>query len=113
MYQLVCGLLGALCFVAGALFLRSYRRTGDRLFAMFATAFPILGLSQIFLGVFNHPEGNYPLAYIPRLLTFAIILVAIVDKNRLPRRARAPLHLVQRKEAPAALHVAPKRRGVG
>ncbi len=100
MYPLMCGLMSALCFVAAVLFLRAYRRTRDRLFAIFAIAFPILGLSQLYLGIFNQPEVDYPPAYIPRLLTFALILIAIVDKNRGVRRRT--LRLVQRSQETAA-----------
>lgn len=100
-YALLSGMMAAFCLLAGALFLRSYRITRDRIFAWFAIALPILGVSQLFLGLVDHPEADYPLAYVPRLITFAIILVAIVDKNRAPRRVRANLHLIPQKRKKA------------
>lgn len=100
-YALLSGMMAAFCLIASALFLRSYRVTRDRLFALFAIAFPILGFSQLFLGILDHPEADRPLAYVPRLIVFAIILAAIVDKNRMPRRGRASLRLIQQRHEKA------------
>lgn len=73
--------------VAALFFLRFFRDTGDRLFAMFAAAFAILGLNRIAIVLFNAPDEVRPLFYAIRLLAFVLILVAILDKNRgRPRR---------------------------
>jgi uncharacterized membrane protein HdeD (DUF308 family) len=82
MYPVLCGVIGTLSIIAAALFLRSYLRTRDGLFAMFAMAFPILGITEFVLGVLDTPELNQPRAYLPRLVAFMIILLAVVDKNR-------------------------------
>lgn len=88
MYALISGAISALSIVAACALFRSYRRLGDRFFAYFAAAFALFGASQLFLGIRNLPEGNYPYAYIPRLLVFVLILVAIVEKNLSVKRPR-------------------------
>jgi apolipoprotein N-acyltransferase len=82
MYALLSGAIAVLSLVAATSFLRSYVRTRDRFFALFAAAFALLGLTQLWLGITNTPELNRPLAYIPRLIVFLLILFAIFDKNR-------------------------------
>ncbi|MGH7662643.1 MAG: DUF5985 family protein [Vulcanimicrobiaceae bacterium] len=88
MYALMSGAVCALSAVAACALFRSYWRLGDRFFAYFAAAFALFGASQLFLGIRNLPEGNYPYAYVPRLLVFVLILIAIVEKNRAVRRPK-------------------------
>jgi hypothetical protein len=80
--------LGALVMasaVAGLFFLRFWRETRDRLFAMFALAFWVLGVNWLGLALSEQPETR-TFFYVLRLLAFVLILVAIVDKNRAARR---------------------------
>ena len=86
MYALISGAVTALSAVAACALWRSYHRLGDRFFAYFSAAFALFGASQLFLGIRNLPEGNYPYAYIPRLLVFVLILIAIFEKNRAVKR---------------------------
>lgn len=88
MYPLFAGMLATLALVAGTLFLRAYMRGRDRFFAFFAAAFILLGVTSLALGIRNAPEIDEPLAYVPRLAVFALILLAIFDKNRSERRSR-------------------------
>lgn len=75
------GIAMASCVVA-AFFLRFWRDTRDRLFAMFAAAFLLLGLTRLGLAMSdNASEGNTSWYWV-RLVGFLIILVAIADKNR-------------------------------
>lgn len=77
-------LLGAVvmaCLAIGLLFLRSWRRTGDRLFAIFAAAFWILGVNWAALAFVENNEARTAL-YFVRLAAFLLILGAIIDKNR-------------------------------
>jgi hypothetical protein len=75
------------CGVAGLFFLRFWRRTHDRLFAIFAAAFWLLGLNWLLLA-FTDPEAETRRValYTIRLLAFVLIIVAIIDKNRASRR---------------------------
>jgi len=90
MYALLSGAIAALAGLAAALLWRSYIRMRDRFFAYFATAFALLGATQLFLGVRNAPELNEPYAYVPRLAVFVLILIAILDKNRVSRPKSEP-----------------------
>jgi len=63
-------------------FVRFWRVTGDRLFALFAAAFFLLGLTRLGLSISHEPSESETYLYWMRLVAFLIILVAIVDKNR-------------------------------
>jgi len=84
-YALASGAVSALSIVVTVAFLRSYVRTRDRFFIYFAAAFFTFGIAQLALGVTNTPELNRPLAYLPRLAGYLLILAAIWDKNRSTR----------------------------
>jgi membrane-associated PAP2 superfamily phosphatase len=66
-------------------FLRFWRRTEDGLFLSFAAAFLLLGVGQAALTFANVPVEERSWLYLIRLAAFALILFAIVRKNR-PRR---------------------------
>lgn len=83
-------LLGAFamaCLVAGMFFLRFWQQSRDRFFALFAAAFFVEALNRAALALEPTPSDASPVYYGIRLLSFLLILLAIVDKNRaLPRR---------------------------
>ena len=70
---------------AGLFFLRFWRKTRNRLFAMFAIAFWVLGVNWLALAFISRDEIRTWL-YAFRLAAFILILAAIIDKNR-PRGA--------------------------
>jgi hypothetical protein len=72
--------------VSAAFFFRFWRRTRDRLFLAFASAFVLFGINQAladFLQVVFEPSS---FIYTLRVLGFVLILAAILDKNLAPRR---------------------------
>jgi uncharacterized membrane protein HdeD (DUF308 family) len=78
-------LLGAnamAALVASLFFLRFWRNTRDRFFLFFAVAFLIDSATRVVMGLTMLPEDSEPLFYLARLLSFAIIIAAIIDKNR-------------------------------
>ena len=78
-------LSGAVAFgfvVCGLFFLRFFRRTGDQFFLPFALAFALLGLGQSILALANIPTEERGPIYLIRLAAFALILFAILRKNR-------------------------------
>ena len=84
-------MLGAIvmgCVVAALFFLRFWRKTGDRLFALFAAAFGLLAVNWVALAFMSGDETLRTLLYGVRLVAFVMILAAIVDKNRAGARAR-------------------------
>lgn len=82
MIDALSGVLLALDWVAGLFFLRFWAASRDRLFAMFAAAFWILGLQRLLLAMTRQLVEDQAIFYTLRLLAFVIIIVAIVDKNR-------------------------------
>ena len=78
-------LLGAIVMaslMASLFFLRFWKETGDRFFLFFAIAFFIEGINRLVLGLTPRPDEGDPFFYLVRLLSFLIILAAILDKNR-------------------------------
>jgi hypothetical protein len=81
-------LLGAVAmasFVAASFFLRFWRQTADRFFLLFAVAFGLDAVTRLILGVSPPSSEAEPLVYLARLATFALIVIAIADKNRARR----------------------------
>jgi hypothetical protein len=72
--------------VAGFFFLRFWKQTGDRFFAIFGASFLMLGLQRLLVSLTPQDYENLPYLYIVRLLAYVFILVAIVDKNRARQR---------------------------
>lgn len=68
--------------VAGLFFLRFWRQTRDRFFLAFALAFLALSLNWVGLVATSRGDETRTLFYGLRLAAFALIIVAIVDKNR-------------------------------
>lgn len=82
MNQLVSGAMVMAYMVAGLFFLRFWRQTRDRLFAMFSAAFWILAVQRLSLGLTTETTENVTWLYVIRLVAFLLILAAIIDKNR-------------------------------
>ena len=69
------------CVVIGLFFLRFWRKTRDRLFAIFAAAFSLLGLNWLLLS-FTEGDEARTFLYLIRLVAFVLIIYGIWDKNR-------------------------------
>jgi predicted permease len=76
------GASAAASWAIGLFFLRFWRDTRDRFFAMFATAFWVLGINWIGLAMTEPQDEARTLFYLVRLLAYLAIIAAIVDKNR-------------------------------
>jgi uncharacterized membrane protein HdeD (DUF308 family) len=68
--------------LAALFFLRFWVRTRDTLFIWFAVAFFIEAVSRSILAFESAPNENEPLFYLPRLLAFSLIALAVLLKNR-------------------------------
>jgi hypothetical protein len=79
MNDFLSGMVFALCLVAGLFFLRFWRKTHDRFFAFFAASFWLMAVHRVV-------NVHLVAVYCIRLLAFVLILVAIVDKNRVAPR---------------------------
>lgn len=62
-------------------FLKYWRSTGDRLFAVFSAAFVVFAVSRGWLALLDEESEARTYIYLLRALAFALIAVAIVDKN--------------------------------
>jgi hypothetical protein len=82
-------LLGAIAMgsaVAALLFLRYWRRTGDRLFLYFSASFLLEAVNRALFAWNGAHSEEATLYYLVRLLAYGLILWAIVEKNlRRPR----------------------------
>ena len=76
------GMMAALSLVIAVVFARYWRASRDRFFVFFALAFTGLAATWATLAGAGRDE-HY--VYLPRLLAFLLILVAIIDKNRRSR----------------------------
>jgi uncharacterized membrane protein HdeD (DUF308 family) len=76
------GIIVTTSIVAGGFFAKFWRATRDPLFLYFAAAFLLEGINRmVFLGLDRPNEGNEYI-YIVRLVSYLLILLAIINKNR-------------------------------
>ena len=85
LYDFLSGATAFGFLVCGLFFLRFWRRTRDALFLSFAVAFGLLGLGQTVLALGNIPTEERGSIYLLRLFAFALIIFAILRKNRATR----------------------------
>lgn len=68
--------------VIALFFFRYWSATRDRLYLMFGAAFATFAVSRGILSFLDEGDENRLFVYALRLLAFALILAAIIDKNR-------------------------------
>lgn len=83
------GASAAVCATVGLVFMRYWKDQRDRLFGLFAGAFWCLAAGWVLRIVLDTGE-HQPYVFLPRLIGFLLIIVAIFDKNRRTRAAREP-----------------------
>ena len=76
------GAVAMASFVACLFFIRFWQETRDRFFVFFAVAFGVDAIARMTLALGGIAQENEPLFYLARLLTFVLIILAIIDKNR-------------------------------
>lgn len=81
------GAVATMSFMAALFFFKFWRQTHDRFFLLFALAFLVDAADRTALGLLDAAkQENEPLFYLARLVTFGLILVAVLDKNLRSRR---------------------------
>ena len=75
------GATGMAALTAALIFLRFWRRSRDPLFLLFSIAFGIDAVMRFVLGLTSEGTEDQPLYYLPRLVAFGLIIVAIAHKN--------------------------------
>ena len=86
LYPALMGAVSMASFVAATFFLRFWRQTRDSFFLLFAIAFALDGGTRLVLALSHVSDESEPLYYSARLVTFGLIIAAIVLKNRSTRR---------------------------
>jgi hypothetical protein len=86
MEAMVTGAMACASFVVGLFFLKFWKSSRDRFFLYFALSFWIQGLNRIHLGISGSSQEDSAGIYIIRLIAYVLILIAIWEKNREPRR---------------------------
>jgi hypothetical protein len=82
MEEFLMGAIAMASCAAALFFLRFWRETRDRLFAIFAVSFLLLGVTRIGLVWQGAQAEGLTHWYWVRLAAFLLILLAIADKNR-------------------------------
>lgn len=85
MIQLNAILTGAVIMVSltiGLFFLRFWKSTRDKFFLYFAISFGLEAVNRIVLSFSVAKNEDMPVFYLIRLLAYALILFAILDKNK-------------------------------
>lgn len=86
---MLVGAIAVVSLVIGLVFWRYWRTTGDRFFLLFSLSFVLEALNRVHMGLVHAWSEDSPLNYGVRLVSYALILVAIWLKNRpLPERDR-------------------------
>jgi hypothetical protein len=68
--------------ISALFFLRFWASTRDRLFLIFSCAFGLMAVNRLVLSLFAITHEHVHFVYLLRLLSFLLILFAIIDKNR-------------------------------
>jgi hypothetical protein len=87
MNNFISGALALGYVVSGLFFLRFYRNTKDRLFAIFSFSFWLMAVHRVVVALASVDKEDLPYVYLLRLIAYLLIIFAIVDKNR----AKAPV----------------------
>jgi hypothetical protein len=82
MNQLLLGAIAMASLTVGLFFVKFWRKTRDRFFLFFATAFGLEAINRALLGSYQESSEHEPVFYLIRLISFLLILAAVVDKNR-------------------------------
>jgi hypothetical protein len=85
--SVLLGMNAMASLTATLFFLKFWRQTRDPLFLFFALAFGVDAVVRLLLGLTNVSAEMEPFFYLARLVSFALIIVAIVRKNHPSRRS--------------------------
>lgn len=82
MNEFLSGMAAAGSLGVGLIFVRLWRDTSDRFFALFGVAFWVLALDWVALAWAAPGTEHRHYFYVPRFIAFLLIIAAIIDKNR-------------------------------
>lgn len=90
MNEILAGAIAMASIVIALFFLRFWRDAGDRFFLYFALSFLLEGVHRLVSAVVLVAHEDTPLHYVIRLLSYGLILWAILEKNWPRTKARHP-----------------------
>jgi len=79
--DVISGAIAALSLVSALFFLRFWRSSRDKFFLWFAISFGVEGLNRMAMAVTRQANEDTPVHYVVRLVSYLVILYAIVEKN--------------------------------
>ncbi len=82
------GAIATVSAVIALIFLRFWSNTRDRFFLFFSAAFALEAIDRLLVVESLQAGDERPLFYLVRLTAYALILIAVIDKNR--RRPQPP-----------------------
>ena len=82
MIEFLSGMTSAGALGVGLFFLRLWRETRDRFFALFGLAFWVMACNWFLLIWVDPADEHRHYFYLIRLAAFLLIIAAIADKNR-------------------------------
>ena len=77
----LAGAVAMASLITALFFLKFWQRTRDSFFLLFSAAFAIDALAHLAMAFVRVSDTTEPIYFLPRLVTFALIFVAIVRKN--------------------------------
>jgi hypothetical protein len=86
MNEIMLGAIALGSIAVSLFFFRFWKSTRDRFFLLFALSFLIEGVNRVVLYESVGLSEDAPIYYLIRLVAYGLILAAIIDKNRGPRR---------------------------
>jgi Family of unknown function (DUF5985) len=89
MLLILLGAVAMASFTISLFFIRFWRLTRDTFFLFFAAAFFVEGAERLLAGVIPHSDAQEPVFYGLRLLSFMIIMYAVISKNRAVGKEKA------------------------
>lgn len=78
----LAGAIAMASLIASLFFLRFWRSTNDRFFLYFALSFLFEAVDRALLGLASSQSEDAPEYYLLRLVAYALIVYAVLDKNR-------------------------------
>lgn len=79
---MLTGAIAMTSLVISLFFLRFWKSTRDRFFLYFAMSFFLEAVNRVLLGMTALQDEDAPAYYLIRLVAYALILFAIIEKNR-------------------------------
>lgn len=79
--DVLAGAAAMASFAVALFFLKFWRRTRDTLFLLFAAAFAIDAAGRLALSVVQVSDTAEPIYFVPRLVMFTLVAIAIINKN--------------------------------